>query len=188
MANVNGLSALTQRERLIVGLALLVAVVFALTRGLPLLVAAYDTRADSIDSVELDIERERRLLDSADLWRDRRAATTETLSTAEAGLFRGATAAVIEASIQRRLTQHAARAGLTVNSTRLAERQQSGDWMLVSQEMSFRTDDAAATVSFLRFVDESVPKLKVSGFTLDRSRSQFSGSITVVGFAKMGAR
>ena len=48
-------TSLSSRERLILALALLVAIVFALTRGVPLVQSAYAARADLIDSVELGI-------------------------------------------------------------------------------------------------------------------------------------
>ncbi len=103
-------------------------------------------REQSIESVQLDIERELRLQRSAELWSSRRAETERALANAEAGLFSGSTNAIVEASIQQILSQHAASAGIEVNSTRLAETLEQGDWTLVSQEMSFRTSDAAATV------------------------------------------
>lgn len=185
MAKQTTLGGLSQRERVILGLALLVALVFVATRGVPLAHEVYAARADSIEGVALDIERERRLEDSAATWIERRRETETALALAEAGLFNGTTAAIVEANIQRALTQHAAASGITVNSTRLAERREAGQWTLVSQEMSFRTDDAAATITFLARLRESLPRLRVAGFTLDRSRNQFTGSITVVGFARV---
>ncbi len=179
------IAALSSREKGILGLALLVAFVFFITRGLPLLQDAYSARAESIDSVLLDSEREKRLLASEDSWTQKRQETEANLAAAEAGLFRGTTAATVEASIQRVLTQYAANAGITVNSTRLAERMRAGNWTLISQELSFQTNDASATVQFLNLIEQSVPRLKVSAFTLDRSRNQFSGSITVAGFARL---
>lgn len=179
------LGALSTRERGILALAFLVGAVFFVTRGLPLVTDAYAARAESIDSVLLDIERERRLLNSEASWEQKRRETEAKLAAAEAGLFRGTTAATVEASIQRELSQYAASAGITVNSTRLAERLPAGEWTLISQELSFETTDAAATVRFLKLIEQSVPKLKVSAFSLDRSRNQFSGSLTAVGFARL---
>lgn len=182
-----GSQGLSTRERIILLLAAAVAAVVLITRGLPIANNVYAERAASLESVKLDIERELRLQDSVDLWSNRRDATELALATAEAGLFTGSTNAIVEASIQQILSQHAASAGIEVNSTRLAETIDQGGWTLVSQEMSFRTSDAAATVAFLSLIDKSMPRLEVTEFSLDRSRNQFSGAITVVGFAR-GAR
>ena len=183
MSRVN-LQSLSTRERLILLLAAVVAVVFIFTRGVPIATRVYAERTASVESVQLAIERELRLQRSAELWSSRRAETERALANAEAGLFSGSTNAIVEASIQQILSQHAASAGIEVNSTRLAETLEQGDWTLVSQEMSFRTSDAAATVDFLSLIEQSIPRLEVTEFSLDRSRNQFSGAITVVGFAR----
>lgn len=183
MSGVN-LQSLSTRERLILLLAAVVAVVFVFTRGVPIATRVYAERAASVESVQLDIERELRLQRSAELWSSRRTETERALANAEAGLFSGSTNAIVEASIQQILSQHAASAGIEVNSTRLAETLEQGEWTLVSQEMSFRTSAAAATVDFLSLIEQSIPRLEVTEFSLDRSRNQFSGAITVVGFAR----
>lgn len=183
MSGVN-LQSLSTRERLILLLAAVVAFVFVFTRGVPIATRVYAERAASVESVQLDIERELRLQRSAELWSSRRTETERALANAEAGLFSGSTNAIVEASIQQILSQHAASAGIEVNSTRLAETLEQGEWTLVSQEMSFRTSDAAATVDFLSLIEQSIPRLEVTEFSLDRSRNQFSGAITVVGFAR----
>ena len=186
MKNVTGLTlqTLSTRERIILLLAAAVAVVFFVTRGAPIVTTVYSERAGSIESVKLDIERELRLQDSAALWSSRRDETERALASAEAGLFTGSTNAIVEASIQQILSQHAANAGIDVISTRLADTIEQGGWTQVSQEMSFRTNDAAATVEFLSQIDNSIPRLEVAEFSLDRSRNQFTGAITVVGFAR----
>ena len=183
MSGVN-LQSLSTRERLILLLAAVVAVVFVFTRGVPIATRVYAERTASVESVQLDIERELRLQRSAELWSSRRTETERALANAEAGLFSGSTNAIVEASIQQILSQHAASAGIEVNSTRLAETLEQGEWTLVSQEMSFRTSGAAATVDFLSLIEQSIPRLEVTEFSLDRSRNQFSGAITVVGFAR----
>ena len=71
-----------------------------------------------------------------------------------------------------------------MSSTRLADRLISDDWLLISQEMSFRTSDQVNTARFLERLETSAPRLWVTGFTVNRSRNQYSGSITVVGFAR----
>ena len=58
------------------------------------------------------------------------------------------------------------------------------DWLLIRQEMSFRTNDQANTARFLEGLENSTPRLRVTAFNVNRSRNQYSGSITVVGFAR----
>jgi hypothetical protein len=82
------------------------------------------------------------------------------------------------------LSQHARDSGITVASTRLADRLETAGWLMISQEMSFRTSEDGNTIEFLEKLENSTPKLRVTDFNLSRSRNQYSGSITVVGFAR----
>lgn len=175
---------ISTREKNILIVAGIVLMVFASTRLFPALNAIYQSRADSIESVQLDIEREQRLIANTASWRERRVAVESQRSELQAQIFSGETVPIIEANIQRALSQYARDSSITVSSTRLAERLESDGWLLVSQEMSFRTDDAANTVTFLQKLETSVPRLHVSDFSLSRNRNQYTGSITVVSFAR----
>ncbi|MEQ8313541.1 MAG: GspMb/PilO family protein [Gammaproteobacteria bacterium] len=176
--------AVSRRERNIVMLAALVAVVFIATQILPAVQRMYQTRNESIDDVYLAITREERLVEDSLEWRERRIDVQVQLAEVQSQIFSGDTVPLIEAAIQRDLSQHARESGLTVASTRLAERFQSAEWLLISQEMSFRTNDAGNTVVFLQRLENSMPRLYVKDFSLSRNRNQYSGSITVVGFAR----
>lgn len=177
--------AISTREKNILMLAALVAVVFFLTSMSPAVAAFYRERAENIDRVSLDIEREQRLIAESDAWQARRQAAEQTQAELERQIFTGGTLPVIEANIQRELSADARESGITVNSTRLAERIEADGWVLISQEMSFSTNNAANTVSFLQKLDESEPRLRVTDFSVSRSRNQYAGSITVVGFARI---
>lgn len=176
--------AISSREKNILMLAALVAVVFFISSVSPAIASLYRERANNIDRVSLDIERELRLIDETDRWQERRQQAQQAQIELEKQVFTGDTVPVIEANIQRELSADARSSGITVNSTRLAERLETDGWLLISQEMSFNTTSAANTISFLRKLGESEPRLRVTDFSINRSRNQYSGSITVVGFAK----
>lgn len=175
---------ISKRERNILILAGIVALVFVSTSVWPAIVSVYAERQGNIESVEIDIARERRLIENTASWRERRVEVESQIAELQNQIFSGATIPIVEANIQRSLSQHARDSGVTVASTRLADRLVTDDWLLISQEMSFRTDDQANTVSFLRRLENSVPRLRVTAFSVNRSRNQYSGSITVVGFAR----
>lgn len=178
---------ISKREKNILLMAALVALIFISTSVLPTVQNLYSARQNSIDSVQLDIEREQRLIQDTARWRERRVEAESKMADLATELFSGTTTPVVEANIQRALSQYARDSGITVSSTRLAEQLQSPDWLLIQQEMSFRTSDAANTVSFLQKLESSVPRLRVTDFSVNRSRNQYSGSITVVGFARSEA-
>lgn len=175
--------AITTRER---NLLLLLAAVAAVFFGSFVLTAMREwggQRAALIDNLQLAVEREQRLIDDEEALELQRAEAEGREADMQLGIFSGATVPLIEAAIQQDLSRYARESGLTVNSTRLAERLETEGWLLVSQEMSFRTTDANRTVAFLGRLSESQPRLRVTDFSISRSRTQYSGSITVVGFA-----
>ena len=175
---------LTTRERNIVVMAGIVALVFISTSVFPAITRVYQARQANIERVQLDIEREQRLIANTASWRERRVEVEARRAELESQVFSGTTIPIVEANIQRALSQYARETDISVSSTRLAERLQTDGWLLISQEMSFRTDDAANTVEFLQKLESSMPRLRVTDFNLTRSRNQYSGSITVVGFAR----
>ena len=175
---------MSAREKRVVMLAALVALVLVVTNLFPALQRIYDSRQQNIESLELDLAREERLTENTAQWRERRIAAETRRDELAAQTFSGATVPVIEANIQRALSQHARDAGITVSSTRLADRLETAGWILISQEMSFRTSDAGNTVEFLRQLETSSPRLHVTHFNLSHTRTQYNGAITVVGFAR----
>ena len=176
--------AISKRERNVLLLAGIVAVIFLANSVVPAARSLYETRQGNIETISLELDRERNLIEDTALWRERRVEAEARRQELEQQVFNGDTVPIIEANIQRELSRHARDSGVQVNSTRLAETLQTGDWVAISQEMSFRTTDAANTVAFLEKLDTSLPRLRVTGFTVNRTRSQYSGSITVVGFAR----
>lgn len=176
--------SISKRERNILILAGLVAAVFVISSLVPLLQDLYRQRSEVISDIELQIEQERRLFDETVAWRNRRAEVEALATELDSQVFTGGTVPVIEASIQTALTQLARDSGITVSSTRLAERLQTADWIMVQQEMSFQTSNAANTIEFLRRLEASEPRLWVAEFSLNQARNRYSGSITAVGFAR----
>ena len=177
---------ISPRERNILILTALVVVAFALSSALPALRGLYQQRQAEIEAVRLDIAREQRLIENSERWRQRRDEVEARRSELEGQIFSGTTVPLVEAAIQRDLTQHARDAGIDVLSTRLAERQSTEEWLMISQEMSFRTNDAANSIRFLEALANSAPRLFVKDFSFDHGRNYYSGAITVVGFARRG--
>lgn len=165
-------------------MAAVVALLFVSTSIFPAIQNLHAARAEAIDGIQLDIEREQRLIENTAMWRERRVEVESMVAELGYQIFGGETIPIVEANIQRILSLHARNSGITISSTRLAESMESPNWLLIRQEMSFRTNDAANTVSFLQEIQNSVPRLRVTEFNVSRSRSQYSGSITVVGFAR----
>ncbi len=175
---------ISSRERNLLLLLAAVLALFLASYLLPALGDWRDRRQAAIENLQLAVQREQSLIDNSAQWAERRAAAELLEAELQTGIFSGATIPLIEAAIQQDLSRYARESGLTVNSTRLAERLQTEGWLLISQEMSFRTSDANRTIAFLQRLGDSRPRLLVTDFSISRSRSQYSGAITVVGFAR----
>ena len=178
---------ISSREKNILILAGLVALIFLVTNLSPRITGLYNERQNNVENIQLEIARELRLIGEVDSWRERRVSVEESQALFESQIFNGDTIPVVEANIQRELSLKARESGIAVNSTRLAESIASDSWFMISQEMSFRTNDASNTVTFLQKLRESEPRLRVTEFSINRSRNQYNGSITVVGFSRSAA-
>jgi hypothetical protein len=175
---------ISAREKNILILAGLVALIFLVTNLSPRISGFYDQRQHNVENIRLEIAREKRLIEETETWRERRISVEESQAEFERQIFNGDTIPVIEASIQTELSKMAEDSGIKVNSTRLAESIATDSWLMISQEMSFRTTDAGNTVTFLKKLRASEPRLRVTEFSINRSRNQYNGSITVVGFSR----
>ncbi|MDD9890122.1 MAG: GspMb/PilO family protein [Gammaproteobacteria bacterium] len=175
---------ISTRERNILFMAAFVAVVFAATTIFPTIRAQYQERQELIEDVLLDIDREQSLIENTLTWRERRVEVEQRTQELEQQVFSGDTIPLVEANISGDLSEYARNSGITVSSTRLADRLETNNWLMISQEMSFRTTDAGNTISLLERLENSLPRLFVSDFAINRSRNQYSGTITVVGFAR----
>jgi len=175
---------ISPRERRLLLLLALVALVVLASALVPAVGDWNRARQQHIADLLLALEREQALIEGTADWAERRSDVEMRESEMEIGIFSGATIPLIEAAIQQDLLRYARESGLTVNSTRLAERLEGDRWLLIRQEMSFHTADADRTIAFLDRLAESLPRLRVTDFSVNRSRTQYTGSITVVGFAR----
>lgn len=172
------------RERNILTLAGIVAVIFIGTTIFPVIRAAYQERQEAIEGLLLNINREQRLIENTQSWLERRVEVERRTQELEQQIFSGDTIPLVEADISGDLSRYTRDSGITVGSTRLAERLETDGWLMISQEMSFRTTEVNNTLGFLNSLENSSPRLFVTDFTVNRARNQYSGTITVVGFAR----
>jgi len=113
---------ISKRERNILMLAAAVALLFAVTSGWPAIASVYAQRQGNIESVEIDIAREQRLIENTASWRERRVEVESQIAELNRQSFTGETIPIVEANIQRELSLQARDSGITVSSTRLADR------------------------------------------------------------------
>lgn len=175
---------MTKREKNILTVAALVGVVFLLTQGLPSIRGAYQARTEQIAQLQLEIERELRLIEDTPLWSERRDEVEARGVELSGQLFQENSIPLISASVQRLVRDYATQNDITVTSTKLAESTSTEGWLLVEQELSILTSKQSNILRFLEQIETSRPLLAVNSISIRRNRNQYAGTITVVGFSK----
>ena len=185
MKRINfGMRTLTRREKRILVLALIVGVVLLVVNGVPALMSWYQARSTAIANLQIEIEREQRLIDDAELWVQRREEAEQSVRELEASLFNAGSVALLTAGIQRQVRQIAGESSLNITSANLAQSRNKDNWILVEQTLSFNTPDQNNVLMFLQRLDNTQPVLKIVGFSMRRNRNLYAGEITVVGFSR----
>tara|TARA_R100001377_G_scaffold62011_1_gene37942 strand:+ start:510 stop:1067 length:558 start_codon:yes stop_codon:yes gene_type:complete len=175
---------MTKREKNILFAALAVGLVFALTQGYPAIQSQYSARADRIDELQTSLERERRLIEDAQTWSERRAQVLDRGAELTQQLFQDSSIPLVSANIQRLVRDYANETNVSITSTKLAESMETDGWILVEQELTIVTSNQNYILSFLDRIETSSPLLGVSSFSVRRNRNQYAGTITVVGFSR----
>lgn len=175
---------MTKREKNILTLASVVAALFVVTQGLPALQSFYAQRGATIEVLQTDLERQRRLIADEQEWSERRATAQARGDDLGGQLFQDSAIPLISANIQRLVREYATQAGVNITSTKLAESMAAEPWLLVEQELSILTDNQNNILDLLSKLENSNPLLGVSTFSLRRNRNQYAGTITVVGFSR----
>src|SRR5690606_12028531 len=111
--------SMTKRERNIMLVAVAVGAVFLGAQALPAVVAIYLARGAGIDSLSVEIDREHRLLEAAERWRQQRQETQQRQEALASQVFEGTAVPLISANIQRLVREHATSNGIAVTSAGL---------------------------------------------------------------------
>lgn len=169
-------------------LIMLFGVLFAavvIVRVLPMAYGYYRQGREEIALAEERVERLQALIQEQDTWSERETLKQAELADLQGWIFPGGnTPNRVSSSIQRLLSQAAEQTGVMQREMRVAEYSYVGDWLMVSQEMSF-TLEQHQMLPFFTALQELRPKLHVAAFNVGRARRQFSGNITVVGFSRV---
>lgn len=168
-------------------LLLLAGVLFALVvvvRVVPLAWDFYRQGREEIALLEERVDRLRQLIVDEQLWMDREALKQAEIADLQGWVFEGSNPNLIGSAVQRTLRQAMEQASLSVRETSVARYSYVGEWLMVTQDMNF-TLEQHQILPFLNALETARPRLHVTGFTVTRSRRQYSGTVTVVGFGKV---
>lgn len=172
-------------RKLLLLLGVLAAAVLVV-RILPLAYNYYREGRDEIARLEDSVERLQTLIEDQDVWSEREVLKQAEIADLEGWIFAGGAPNLVGNNVQRSLRQAVEQAGITSRETRVAQYSYVGEWLMVTQEMSF-TLEQRQVLPLLTALQQSRPRLHVAAFNVARTRRQLTGNITVVGFSRAGA-
>lgn len=175
---------MNKKERNLVILAGVLFAAVVVLRVVPLITGYYADGQQEITRLQNRIDNYRQLIAETGRWIEREQAMRGQVEEMAGWVFTGSSANFIVTSVQRQLTRTAAEAGLTVRETPLPTFVESGDWLVVNQEISFLLDRQEDILKFLNLLEKSTPHLFVTDFSISRNRRQYVGSLIVTGFGR----
>jgi len=170
-------------EKKMVALAGIMFLLVIVVRVIPLLKDSYNDGLEEIEFMEQRIQRLRLLVEDAPVIKDDEASKREQVMALESWVFPGEDPNLIGSSVQRQLRQAVEQAGLLVRQYSTPRFSETQGWFMVTQEMDFVIDQEEI-LPFLKLLENSQPKLRITEFSINRNRRQYTGSITVTGFSK----
>ena len=172
-------------ERKLLMLAGIILAALLVVRVLPMAYGYYRQGREDIALLEDRVDRLQTLIQEQDQWSERETLKQAELADLQGWIFPGGdNPNLVSSGMQRTLRQAVEQSGIVQRETAVPEYSYVGeDWLMVSQEMSF-TLDQSQILPFLNALQQLRPKLHVAAFSVARTRRQFSGNITVVGFSR----
>lgn len=168
-------------KKLIILLGILLAVVMVV-RVIPLLKDKYNQDQAEIGRLEVQVERFKRLVEEEQQLAQTKAIMEQQTGELENSIFNGSTESLIGSSVQRQLRQVADQSNINVREMSVAEYDDLGDWLRISQQMTF-TIQQRDIINFFRLLDNSTPRLHIAEFGITRTQRLFNANITVIGFS-----
>ncbi len=147
---------------------------------------AYDFyQQGKADIVDFKDKRERlkQLILRKDFWQLEYNKSLKQKSVWNKELFSAKSNELVAAKVQSMIKQMAKQTGVNVESMRLAEFQQSNDWLLVSLSVTIRAK-SDNVMNFITRVRSNQQKLLIKSMSIRSNRNTLSGTITMVGFSK----
>jgi len=175
----------TQEKKLLLLFGVL-AVLVLVVRVVPLLVDYYRQGQEDIALLQERVQRYEQLIADTELWKERELLKQAEVAEFATWVLQGDNPSLIGPSVQRSLRQAVEQSGISVREMSVARFARSGDWLVVSQDLSFILEQDNI-LPFLDTLAAQRPRLFITAFTVAQNRRQFSGSLTVTGFSRATA-
>ncbi len=175
---------MNNKEKKLLTIFLFFMVAVIVVRIVPAVFSIYEENEKELSILSAKAQRTIKLIDDRMFWNNKHKEVKDRIKILRSQVFSGDTPSLIGASVQRALKQSAEYAGITEDSMSLPEFSDIQGWLLVTQEMSFKTNDQGAILVFLQRLKESRPSLNIAEFSLRSNRRRLTGKVTVVAFSR----
>lgn len=167
-------------------LLLIAGLLFALllvVRVVPLVTGYYRQGREEIALLEERRARLQALTAATREWQERARLKQAEVADLASWVFPGNDPNLVSSSVQRALRQVVEGSNVSLRETGVARYSRVGQWLRVEQDADFSLGQEAM-LPFLAALEAQRPRLQVAAFSLNRNRRQYTGSLTVVGFAR----
>jgi hypothetical protein len=172
----------TQEKKLLLLLGAL-AVLVLVVHGVPMLGAYYRQGQEDIALLQERVQRYEQLIADTEVWKERELLKQAEVAEFATWVFQGDNPSLVGPSVQRSLRQAVEQSGITVREMSVAKFARSGDWLMVSQDLSLILEQDKIP-PFLNTLAAQRPRLFITAFSVAQNRRQFTGSLTVTGFSR----
>jgi len=139
---------------------------------------------ESIERLELDIERLKSLDEDTQFWIDTHQQVTTERERIDKALLQGDTRELVGARMQGTLRRIATRTQLRILSMEIPEFNRSNEWVLVTLGIRFQSE-AASLMEFLQAIEKAEQELVVAKLEVRTNRNQLNGTVQITGFSRV---
>lgn len=171
-----------QSNKKLVYLAGALFAVVLVFRIVPWYVSAYTGLHTTRENLRQQVDFHRSLSAQEQELKDRAEEIAGLVTDIEHSVF-SVPANLLGSEVQAIVRNISSRSGVEIREMRVAKIESFEDWLKVSQQMNFTTTQSRI-LPFLNALKAHEPRLYVREFSVQRSRSQFQGSLTIEAFSR----
>lgn len=174
---------MTQKEKKLIWVFLAILVVGIVAQGIPFAFNIYHAGIDDVEQLKQKKSRLKKLLAREAYWHTEFDKTNKQEQQLLKKLFVGKSPELIAARVQGTLKALAKQSGIKVDSMSLPDLNDSDDWLLVTQIMSFKAP-GEQLMKILSLIKKSNPSLVVVDVQVRAYRKNLNCTLKVVGFSR----
>ena len=174
---------MTKKETNLLKIMLLIMLSGVMLKGLPFAYQKYLDRKQDISALKDKRTSLKALMSRNAFWQVEFNKSIEQQKQLEKELFTAKSNELVAAKVQSVIKKLAKQSGLRVESMRLAEFQQSGQWLLVSLSITIKAN-STQLIKLLNKIKANKQKLFIKDISVRSYRKLLNGSITLVAFSK----